>query len=1371
MAKKKLSKALAWALTAAMAVNPGNLIWASETNSAEAFTDNSENVEPSAEETTSEIQNELAAPATVSDELQTATEGNDFTDVNPVEVFSAGNESEDGEYEDETPPGEIKTFTGPETFQVKENEIFNFIPAKEATYRVSTNKGNLHITFPANTGLLTGNYYTFKATAGYSYRFSVTEADTSDDITVTIEEVPAITGITVDNWSDSTSLTYPVEPIILDEIDPDLPVTLTLEGGKTASGTYDHQVNGYGNINIVFEDSEGNLMWSGTPGDLDLKRPSTPGVYRYYFFCEADPSIRSKAYTFELKSFNDIFSNNKVTIDDETMSVTLDKNAYIKCFNGYESYNYGFWFKAKKDETYYFDSEDRLSTYSYNSSTGEDIEHRVYITDSLEVKAGRTYYIALTAHEPLKENTTLTFAPAANDVKSVNWFYEPTPFITDFTNFSYFSRLYSPDLKVKVTYNDDSTEEIYMSKPSTKLGKLQFSCETDEEDEHPYVHYYLSKNPSISQDYKYTETTLDEVKDDIPSVKLNDSVKIDRNFNSRNTFKFTAPETDKYNFEFSGTPVPDTDSLSDAEILIKDSDDRIVYNTSFDFNSRLSLDKGDTVYVSAGPCYDDFTVKISSAAVISDIAIANPEVLSSLPLYKDFLQYSYSNRNLMKALFKDINFEVTFSDGSKKTAKIGEPLNDYGTLVIDSIGNIKDEGELPEGSCNFTVYFESDDEEGEPVLFSIKEPALIIKNVLTDNTISGLSDTSNSSKSYSFQETGSVKHFYIENTSEYPQVFNLSFQNHSSNDENPVLGVITDKYGFEIHELYFNDAEEDKNTVSVTLTPQTRMYLEYFGTADSVNLTTNQIQISSVQLDATSSCQLIKDTDAFGIDDLNFNVTLLLNGKEETITLNPNTEGKYNLKLDAALNTKPEFNGTLNELDSGDYKVTCRISALSEEEFSAGTVKLLSYKDLFRTSEEIGNTVSFDNAQTYNNTQCIGIEIPENGDYVIYVNYKNETEDNSCMFFTSGIEGRHSEIQSGKANNESSGYLKKGLLMLFANGASDVTILPDGADILKNLRNECNLLISTDYEEESWKVLSTTLTEINAFLESIESEEYKHLSEIAENLKRLSTAKNNLKKKTVPDPVPTQIPTPTPTQVPSRPDPDPVPIQTPTPSPTQTPTPSPTPSPLPSPTPVSNPEVPEVEKASVSGNKATVKLTDVVENAEGYDFVICSSKKDLANKNYLDVRKNQTSPSTTFSYLQKGTYYVYCHAWTKVNGKKVFSKWSDPYKLTVTSTTVSAPKIKNVTVKGRKVTITLSRDQNADGIDIVLATKLNKDQYGKTPVNYGKLVKKNKTGTTITFTNVPDGTYYIGAHAFNRTAENNKKNFSKWSNIRKIKIG
>ena len=60
--------------------------------------------------------------------------------------------------------------------------------------------------------------------------------------------------------------------------------------------------------------------------------------------------------------------------------------------------------------------------------------------------------------------------------------------------------------------------------------------------------------------------------------------------------------------------------------------------------------------------------------------------------------------------------------------------------------------------------------------------------------------------------------------------------------------------------------------------------------------------------------------------------------------------------------------------------------------------------------------------------------------------------------------------------------------------------------------------------------------------------------------------------------------------------------------------------------------------------------------------------------------------------------------------------------------------------------------------------------YDMIPYEYGRIVKRNQKNQTITFKNVQKGTYYFGAHSYNRGSDG-KKNFSKWSKPGKIKVG
>ena len=68
---------------------------------------------------------------------------------------------------------------------------------------------------------------------------------------------------------------------------------------------------------------------------------------------------------------------------------------------------------------------------------------------------------------------------------------------------------------------------------------------------------------------------------------------------------------------------------------------------------------------------------------------------------------------------------------------------------------------------------------------------------------------------------------------------------------------------------------------------------------------------------------------------------------------------------------------------------------------------------------------------------------------------------------------------------------------------------------------------------------------------------------------------------------------------------------------------------------------------------------------------------------------------------------------------------------------------------------------NSEGFDAVLTKK----SWGDKPENYVK-VAKNQDAKTITFTNVKNGTYYLGIHAYNRDYYDGKvsgKRFGAWS--------
>ena len=203
------------------------------------------------------------------------------------------------------------------------------------------------------------------------------------------------------------------------------------------------------------------------------------------------------------------------------------------------------------------------------------------------------------------------------------------------------------------------------------------------------------------------------------------------------------------------------------------------------------------------------------------------------------------------------------------------------------------------------------------------------------------------------------------------------------------------------------------------------------------------------------------------------------------------------------------------------------------------------------------------------------------------------------------------------------------------------------------------------------------------------------------------------------------------------------------------------------------PNAPMISSVKVVGNKATVILSGDSEGAAGYDYVISTDRDCITNKDYASVNKNQVQTSTTFKYVQQGTYYAYCHAWKRdANGKKVFSDWSNAYPFVVSAITPDAPVITNVTVSGSTIKVTYKAAANATGYDVVLGTSSKKENGETRPYNYGTYKKLNlKEGTvTATFKNVSKGTWVVGMHAFNRTSEDGKKVFSPWSNLKKATV-
>ena len=202
------------------------------------------------------------------------------------------------------------------------------------------------------------------------------------------------------------------------------------------------------------------------------------------------------------------------------------------------------------------------------------------------------------------------------------------------------------------------------------------------------------------------------------------------------------------------------------------------------------------------------------------------------------------------------------------------------------------------------------------------------------------------------------------------------------------------------------------------------------------------------------------------------------------------------------------------------------------------------------------------------------------------------------------------------------------------------------------------------------------------------------------------------------------------------------------------------------------PATPVIASATVSGNKATVALAGEAEGAIAYDYVIGTSADCIETEEYVGESYGQVETSVTFSDLAQGTYYAYCRAWKRDDaGKKVYSDWSAMYPISIKVITPETPVITETstyTKNGKKyLTVKYTQCADAENYAVVVGTDAKKSEGQLRPVEV-KYTKNNIVGTKVTTTFVVEGnkTYYVGLRAYNKTGENGKKVYSKWSNIK-----
>lgn len=188
---------------------------------------------------------------------------------------------------------------------------------------------------------------------------------------------------------------------------------------------------------------------------------------------------------------------------------------------------------------------------------------------------------------------------------------------------------------------------------------------------------------------------------------------------------------------------------------------------------------------------------------------------------------------------------------------------------------------------------------------------------------------------------------------------------------------------------------------------------------------------------------------------------------------------------------------------------------------------------------------------------------------------------------------------------------------------------------------------------------------------------------------------------------------------------------------------------------------PLIKSAQVSGNTLKVSLFNKVPQAT-YTYYVMAYIYDLADKKEFDdcsVRKVRTSKTAVTMYnMPKGQYRIYCKS--ERNGK---IGWSNDLWFTIKNQPVNTPVVKNVSVKGNTITVTMAVPKKSKGYDCILA----KDWDGLP--HEAAYTLKNQTAQKIVFKNVKPGTYYVTAHAFVREKINSgKKVFGDWAKYKKI---
>lgn len=203
-----------------------------------------------------------------------------------------------------------------------------------------------------------------------------------------------------------------------------------------------------------------------------------------------------------------------------------------------------------------------------------------------------------------------------------------------------------------------------------------------------------------------------------------------------------------------------------------------------------------------------------------------------------------------------------------------------------------------------------------------------------------------------------------------------------------------------------------------------------------------------------------------------------------------------------------------------------------------------------------------------------------------------------------------------------------------------------------------------------------------------------------------------------------------------------------------------------------NLNAPVLGNAGVTDNSVYVTMLGLSSQAQGYQCVLVSAKKDLAKgkfaaeEKFENVKKNT---DMTLNYVQKGSYYLYCRGYRKnAENSLEYGDWSAAQKIKVTVETPAAPKIRKVEVKGCEVKITLDKPVKNGQFQAVATKKKNGNEPAKVEAQQGY------TGDSkVLYLTVPQkGSYYIGVQSSCKAYKTYGYcgPFSHWSDLVRVTI-